>query len=80
MSSSFLYIYIIKLTKNLPFLYFNNETEGMALNATAVQFSHSVMSESLRPLGLQPPSFPVYHPQIYVHQISDAIQQNQLKI
>ena len=42
-------------------------------------FSRSVMSDSLRPHGLQPAGFPVLHhlpelAQTHVHQVSDAIQ------
>ena len=45
----------------------------------SVQFSYSVMSESLQPHGLQMPSLPVYHQlpeftQTHVHWVSDAIQ------
>ena len=42
-------------------------------------FSHSVMSNSLQPHGLQHPDFPVHHHllelvQTHVHRVSDAIQ------
>ena len=48
----------------------------------AIQFSCSVMSNSLLPHGLQP-GFPVHHQlpelvQTHVHQVSDAIQSSQL--
>ena len=44
-----------------------------------VQFSHSVMSNSLQPHGLRMPGFLVHHQllelaQTHVHQVSDAIQ------
>ena len=46
---------------------------------SSVQFSHSVMSNSLRPHGLQNTSFSVHHQfpelaQTHGHQVSDAIQ------
>ena len=45
----------------------------------SVQFSCSVVSDSLQPYGLQHPGFPVQHQhleltQTHVHQVSDAIQ------
>ena len=45
----------------------------------SVQFSHSVMSNSLGPHGLPMPGFPVYHhlpepTQTHVHHVGDAIQ------
>ena len=47
--------------------------------ASSVQFSRSVLSDSLWPHGLRTPGVPVYHQlpeliQIYVHHVSDAIQ------
>ena len=44
----------------------------------ALQFSHSVVSDSLRPHGLSTPGFPVHHQlpdlaETHVHQVSDAI-------
>ena len=44
-----------------------------------VQFSHSVMSNSLQPHGLRMLGFPVHHQllelaQTHVHRVSDAIQ------
>ena len=48
--------------------------------AWAVQFSRSVLSNFLRPYGLQhAPGFPVHHQlleftQTHIHQVSDAIQ------
>ena len=46
--------------------------------AMTVQFSCSVVSDSLRPHGLQHPGFPVHHQllelaQTHVHQVGDAI-------
>ena len=46
---------------------------------SSVQFSHSVVSDSLRPMDCSMPSFPVHHQipeltQIYVHRVSDTIQ------
>ena len=45
----------------------------------SVQFSLSVVSDSLRPQGLHPPGLPVHHwllefTQTHVHWVSDAIQ------
>ena len=47
--------------------------------SSSVQFSHSVVSNSLRPYGLQHTSFSVHHQlpklaQTHGHQVSDAIQ------
>ena len=44
-----------------------------------VQFSHSVVSESLDPVDCSMPGFPVHHQllelaQTHVHQVTDAIQ------
>ena len=49
------------------------------LYSIAVQFSHSVMSDSLRPHGLQHARLPCPSPtpgatQTHVHRVSDAIQ------
>ena len=46
---------------------------------SSVQFSHSVVSDSLRPHGLQHPGLPVHHQlpeftQTHVHWVGDAIQ------
>ena len=46
---------------------------------SSVQLSHSVMSSSLQPHGLQHSSFPVHHQlseltQIHVHRVGDVIQ------
>ena len=45
----------------------------------SIQFSHSVVSDFLQPLGLSMSGFPVHHQlpeltQTHVHHISDAIQ------
>ena len=45
----------------------------------SVQFSRSVVSDSLRPQGLRTPGLPVHHQlpeftQTHVHRVSDAIQ------
>ena len=45
----------------------------------SVQFSLSVVSDSLRPHGLHPPGLPVHHQllelaQTHVHRVGDAIQ------
>ena len=49
------------------------------LQFSSVQFSHSVMSDSLRPHDCSIPGFPVHHQlpkptQTHVHGVSDAIQ------
>ena len=49
------------------------------LDTISVQFRRSVVSDSLRPHGLQQPGFPVHHQlpelaQTHVYQIGDAIQ------
>ena len=46
---------------------------------SAVQFSHSVVSDSLRPHDCSTPGFPIYHQfpepiQTHVHCVGDAIQ------
>ena len=46
---------------------------------SSVQFSHSVVSDSLRPMNYSMPGLPVHHkflefPQTHVHRVSDAIQ------
>ena len=46
---------------------------------SSVWFSHSVMSDSLKPHGLSMPNFPVYRQllqlaQTHVHRVGDAIQ------
>ena len=53
------------------------------MSVSSVQFSHSVVSDSLRPHGLQflMPGFPVHHQlpestQPQVHQVGDAVQQS----
>ena len=56
----------------LPFLIFTD-------NYASVQFSRSVMSDSLRPCESEQPGLPVHHQlpeftQTHVHQVGDAIQ------
>ena len=51
----------------------------IAVIQTSVQFSHSVVSDSLRPHESQQPGLPVHHhlpefTQTHVHQVGDAIQ------
>ena len=46
---------------------------------SSVQFSHSVVSDSLRPMNHSMPGLPVHHQlpdftQTHVHRVSDAIQ------
>ena len=46
---------------------------------SSVQFSHSVMSDSLKPMDYSTPGFPVHHQlpelaQSHVHRVGDAIQ------
>ena len=46
---------------------------------SSVQFSHSVMSDSLRPMNHSMPGLPVHHQhpefaQNHIHRVSDAIQ------
>ena len=56
-------------------------TYAMLVAHCSVQFSPSVMSDSLQPHGLQHARLPVHHQlpepaQIHTHQVSDAIQQS----
>ena len=49
------------------------------MEATVVRFSHSDVSDSLRPHGLQHTRLPVHHQlpeltQTHAHQVGDAIQ------
>ena len=51
----------------------------LLLQFSSVQFSHSVVSDSLHPVGCSMPGFPVHHQfselaQTHVHWVSDAIQ------
>ena len=51
----------------------------LALSFSSVQFSHSVVSDSLRPHELQHARPPVHHQlpeftQTHVHRVNDAIQ------
>ena len=55
------------------------ETIIQNILSSLVQFSHSVVSDSLRPHELQLPGLPVHHhlpdfTQIHVHRVGDAIQ------
>ena len=57
--------------------FFNNSATWEALYS--VQFSRSVVSDSLRPRDCSTPGFPVHHQlpefnQTHVHQVDDAIQ------
>ena len=50
-----------------------------SVSASSVQFSRSVMSDSLQPMDCSMPSFPVLHQlpelaQTHIHQVGDAIQ------
>ena len=52
---------------------------GGWLLQSSVQFSRSVMSDSLRPMNRSTPGLPVHHPlpeftQTHVHRVSDAIR------
>ena len=51
----------------------------LLLQFSSVQFSHSVVSDSLHPVGCSMPGFPVHHQfselaQTHVHQVGDIIQ------
>ena len=53
--------------------------KNMILDRASVQFSCSVVSDSLRPMNCSTPGLPVHHQlpeftQIHVHRVSDAIQ------
>ena len=55
------------------------DKQRSSLQFSSVQFSHSVMSDSLWPHGLRMPGFPIYHQlleptQTPVHRINDVIQ------
>ena len=60
--------------KSMYFIYFTN-----SYNNPSVQFSHSVMSNSLQCMDCSTPRLPVHHQllestQTHVHWVSDAIQ------
>ena len=60
-------------------LFCGNSMNLFGISGISVQFSHSVMSNSLRPHGLQHNGFPVHHQllelaQTHVHWVGDAIQ------
>ena len=53
--------------------------QQVELEFTSVQFSHSVVSDSLQPMNRSTPDLPVYHQlsestQTHVHWVGDAIQ------
>ena len=53
--------------------------QAVFFNGASVQFSRSVVSDSLRPMDCSTPGFPVHHQllelaQTHVHQVDDAIQ------
>ena len=55
------------------------EINWTCLFSCSVQFSHSVMSDSLQPMDCSMPGLPVHHQllelaQTHVHQVGDAIQ------
>ena len=57
----------------------NKPTSKLVIYFSSVQFSHSVVSDSLRPHELQHARPPVHHQlpeftQTHVHRVSDAIQ------
>ena len=63
--------------------FFTTEPAGKPINIllyfTSVQFSRSVMSDSLRPMNCSTPGLPVHHQlpeftQTHVHQVGDVIQ------
>ena len=54
------------------------EINKLILKFVSVQFTRSVMSDSLQPMDCSPPGFPVHQllklGQTHVHRVSDAIQ------
>ena len=68
--------YTFILGKTFPTL--KGHRQNLTLRPSTVQFSHSVMFNSLRPHGLQHTRLPCPSPtprvQTHVHQVSDAIQ------
>ena len=65
--------------KRIKCLRINLPKEAKDLYISSVQFSHSVMSDSLQPQELQHTRSPCPSPlsgstQTHVHQVSDAIQ------
>ena len=55
------------------------QSHSSPMPVSSVQFSHSVMSSSLRPLDCSTPGFPVLHQlpdltQTHIHRVGDAIQ------
>ena len=64
---------VIKISKEI------NVWVCLCVREWSVQFSHSVMSDSLQPMDCSKPGFPVLHQllelaQTHVHWVSDAIQ------
>ena len=63
--------------------FFTTDPPGNpCITCSSVQFSHSVMSNSLWPMDCSTPGLPVYHQfpepaQTHVHWVSDAIQPSQ---
>ena len=62
----------------LVYIYTCVETQWN-IQFSSVQFSHSVVSNSMRPMNHSTPGLPVHHQlpeftQTHVHQVSDAIQ------
>ena len=59
--------------------YGENIRTSLSFLLGSVQFSHSVVSDSLQPMDCSTPGFPVHHQlleitQTHVHWVSDAIQ------
>ena len=66
------------MTSSVTYLMFKVMSGNFSVQLLLL-FSHSVMSNSLQPHGLQHPGFPVHHHllelvQTHVHRVSDAIQ------
>ena len=66
------------MTSSVTYLMFKVMSGNFSVQLLLL-FSHSVMSDSLQPHGLQHPGFPVHHHllelvQTHVHRVSDAIQ------
>ena len=71
--------FAVSLGPNCLFIYLFLITLGSGSKFFIFQFSHSVVSNSLRPHGLKHASLPCLSPtpkltQTHVHQVSDAIQ------
>ena len=66
--------YITILSDKIMFYYFD-------VQFGSIQFSRSVVSDSLRPMNRSTPGLPVHHQlpeftQTHVHRVDDAIQQS----